>query len=48
VKDSGFQVMLPAFMKLYSKTKTGGRLNPTFCEALMGFPLNWTKIEPTD
>jgi hypothetical protein len=48
VKDSGFQVMLPAFVKLSAKQKTGGRLNPTFCEALMGFPLNWTKITTTD
>ena len=72
VKDSGFQVMLPAFVKLYptlsaredkyalkgdtqrsncleaKARRAGGRLNPTFCEALMGFPLNWTKIEPTE
>jgi len=28
--------------------KTGGRLNPNFVEFLMGFPTNWTKIEPTE
>ena len=28
--------------------KPGGRLNPTFVEFLMGFPKNWTKIDPTE
>ena len=28
--------------------KPGGKLNPTFVEFLMGFPENWTKIEPTE
>ena len=27
---------------------TGGRLNPHFVEFLMGYPMNWTKIEPTE
>ena len=27
---------------------TGGRLNPNFVEFLMGYPLNWTKIDPTE
>ena len=27
---------------------TGGRLNPNFVEFLMGYPMNWTKIEPTE
>ena len=27
---------------------TGGRLNPNFVELLMGYPMNWTKIEPTE
>ena len=26
----------------------GGKLNPTFVEFLMGYPINWTKIEPTE
>jgi len=26
----------------------GGKLNPTFVEFLMGFPMNWTKTEPTE
>ena len=29
-------------------TKAGGKLNPIFCEMLMGYPRNWTKIEPTE
>jgi DNA-cytosine methyltransferase len=28
--------------------KLGGKLNPTFVEFLMGYPMNWTKIEPTE
>jgi hypothetical protein len=28
--------------------KTGGKLNPNFVEYLMGFPMDWTKIEPTE
>jgi hypothetical protein len=28
--------------------KLGGKLNPTFGEFLMGYPMNWTKIEPTE
>ena len=27
------------------KNKPGGKLNPTFVEFLMGFPMNWTKTE---
>ena len=27
---------------------TGGRLNPNFVEFLMGYPMDWTKIEPTE
>ena len=28
--------------------KLGGKLNPNFVEFLMGYPINWTKIEPTE
>ena len=28
--------------------RAGGRLNPNFVEFLMGYPMNWTKIEPTE
>ena len=27
------------------KNKPGGKLNPTFVEFLMGFPIDWTKTE---
>ena len=30
------------------KIKPGGKLNPNFVEFLMGYPMNWTKIEPTE
>lgn len=28
--------------------RLGGKLNPHFVEFLMGFPMNWTKIDPTE
>jgi hypothetical protein len=28
--------------------KPGGKLSPNFVEFLMGYPLNWTKIDPTE
>jgi hypothetical protein len=28
--------------------RRGGKLNPNFVEFLMGFPMNWTKTEPTE
>jgi len=28
--------------------RLGGRLNPNFVEFLMGYPTNWTKIDPTE
>jgi hypothetical protein len=34
--------------KVNQPIKPGGRLNPTFVEFLMGFPMNWTKIDPTE
>ena len=30
------------------KIKPGGKLNPNFVEFLMGFPMNWTRVEPTE
>jgi hypothetical protein len=30
------------------QTKLGGKLNPNFVEFLMGYPMNWTKIDPTE
>ena len=32
----------------YNVKKHGGKLNPEFVEFLMGYPLNWTKIEKTE
>jgi len=32
----------------HNAKKLGGRLNPNFVEFLMGYPMNWTKIEPTE
>jgi hypothetical protein len=26
----------------------GGKLNPHFVEFLMGYPMNWTKVDPTE
>jgi hypothetical protein len=31
-----------------NQTKPGGKLNPKFVEFLMGYPMNWTKIDPTE
>jgi hypothetical protein len=28
--------------------KPGGKLNPNFVEFLMGYPMNWTQIDPTE
>ena len=30
------------------KKNLGGRLNPNFVEFLMGYPMNYTQIEPTE
>ena len=35
-------------MEFLEKPKAGGKLNPTFVEMLMGYPMNWTKIEPIE
>jgi hypothetical protein len=33
---------------MMKQKKVGGKLNPEFVEFLMGYPLNWTKIDPTE
>jgi hypothetical protein len=33
---------------MMKQKKVGGKLNPEFVEFLMGYPLNWTKIETTE
>jgi hypothetical protein len=35
-------------IKMMKKGKPGGKLNPEFVEFLMGYPLNWTKVETTE
>ena len=35
-------------MEFLEKPKAGGKLSPIFVEFLMGYPMNWTKIEPTE
>ena len=42
-----YGVRLDALME-YKNKKPGGKLNPTFVEFLMGFPMNWTKTELTE
>ena len=34
--------------QILKNNKPGGKLNPEFVEFLMGYPLNWTKIERTE
>lgn len=33
---------------MMKQKKVGGKLNPEFVEFLMGYPLNWTKLETTE
>lgn len=35
-------------IKMMKEGKPGGKLNPQFVELLMGYPMNWTKIDPTE
>jgi hypothetical protein len=35
-------------IKMMKEGKHGGKLNPEFVEFLMGYPLNWTKLETTE
>jgi hypothetical protein len=43
-----FGAKLSDAMLYLNKTKPGGKLNPNFVEFLMGYPMNWTKIDPTE
>ena len=45
-KKRGVQIKLPH--QVLANNKPGGKLNPTFVEFLMGFPMNWTKIEQAE
>ena len=46
--DSTFGAKLSDAMLYLNKPIVGGKLNPNFVEFLMGFPMNWTKIEQTE
>ncbi len=35
-------------IQVLKNNKPGGKLNPNFVEFLMGYPMNWTKIDPTE
>jgi hypothetical protein len=35
-------------IKMMKEGKPGGKLNPEFVEFLMGYPLDWTKVETTE
>ena len=43
-----FGAKLSDAMLYLEKPKTGGKLSANFTEFLMGFPTNWTKIEPKE
>ena len=55
-KDSGMHTNYKKLEKkskltgkvMMEQDKVGGKLNPEFVEFLMGYPLNWTKIETTE
>jgi DNA (cytosine-5)-methyltransferase 1 len=34
--------------EILKNNKPGGRLNPHFVEFLMAYPMNWTKVDPTE
>jgi len=42
IKEKGFQVMLPAAVKI--RGKGGGQLNPKWVEWIMGYPKGWTDL----
>jgi hypothetical protein len=42
------QMRLPIQIAKENHGKLGGKLNPNFVEFLMGYPMNWTKIDPTE
>ena len=46
--NNTFGAKLSDAMLYLNKTKPGGKLNPHFVEFLMGYNMDWTKIEPTE
>jgi len=49
-KGSGvkYGASVPDVVNKLNQEKLGGKLNPEFVEFLMGYPMNWTKIDPTE
>ena len=48
-KTRGYSLgMKVAQEKVAQSRRAGGRLNPNFVEFLMGYPTNYTQIEPTE
>ena len=45
MRDLGY--ITPEEMSQYA-SKTGGKLNPTWVEWLMGWPLGWTDLKPLE
>jgi hypothetical protein len=46
--NNTFGAKLSDAMLYLNKPKAGGKLNPNFVEFLMGYPMNWTKVDPTE
>jgi len=46
--NNTFGAKLSDAMLYLNKPKLGGKLNPNFVEFLMGYPMNWTKVDPTE
>jgi DNA (cytosine-5)-methyltransferase 1 len=44
----GKKAQLTMAREVLKNNKPGGKLNPNFVEFLMGYPMNWTKIDPTE
>jgi hypothetical protein len=40
--------MYPTPTEVLKNNTHGGKLNPHFVEFLMAYPMNWTKVEPTE
>ena len=47
-KTRGMDLSMRVVAEKKNAKATGARLSPSFVEFLMGFPPNWTKLEPVD
>jgi hypothetical protein len=45
-KEPNGQIIIDT--EMIKEPMLGGKLNPNFVEFLMGYPMDWTKIEPTE